>query len=490
MMMRTLTTAAIFALAADAGPTLRGSRRLQTSSPVAQGLFVETGEGGPIGASSTKFECGNPGSGTVMVENGPGGCLNAQPGIAGFNTGNMFSGPEVARNQTIQSFLVYKCGMVAIHSHANAVETNTVVHGEGIIAQFTPNSGKLQMSRVREGDSFFFAQGSYHWWVNLGEEDLLTIGTFVNTAGPDAALDGYDENHGIVSSLMDDQTLLHLLIGKSDGVGYNTEPFNGMSPLFPLLNDESCNSARAMMQDSSMFTTATFQVNPSGTKLFMASELESGKYTISSDSCPVNGPGGGLRPLAGVVSKGMPFVTGTDDTMYNGGLAPYATPQPTLWPGLTNVGLGTSLVKFVVGYCGAVAIHTHVNAAEWNTVIEGEGEVAYWGVNNGLVKMQVKKGDTFVFPQGAAHYWVNYSPNTQLVTVGGFTAPFPDTAMLESFLSQTSSVAPFITEAVLGKNYKTAAELEPNSGADTLFPLLPYRSPSNCGGDIPCQRCT
>merc|ERR1712187_477585 len=81
-----------------------------------------------------------------------------------------------------------------------------------------------------------------------------------------------------------------------------------------------------------------------------------------------------------------------------------------------------SLVKFVVGYCGTVAIHTHVNAAEWNTVIEGEGEVAYWGVNNGLVKMQVKKGDTFVFPQGAAHYWVNYSPNTQLVTVGGFTA--------------------------------------------------------------------
>merc|ERR1712187_970909 len=363
---------------------------------------------------------GNPGSGTVMVENGPGGCLNAQPGIAGFNTGNMFSGPEVARNQTIQSFLVYKCGMVAIHSHANAVETNTVVHGEGIIAQFTPNSGKLQMSRVREGDSCVFAQGSYHWWVTLGEEDLLTIGTFVNTAGPDAALDGYDEKHGIVSSFMDDRTLLHLLIGKSDGVGYNTEPFNGMSPLFPLLNEESCNSARAMMQDSSM---------------------------------------------------------------YNGGLAPYATPQPTLWPGLTNVGLGTSLVKFVVGYCGTVAIHTHVNAAEWNTVIEGEGEVAYWGVNNGLVKMQVKKGDTFVFPQGAAHYWVNYSPNTQLVTVGGFTAPFPDTAMLESFLSQTKSAAPFITDAVFGKDYMPAADVVTNSGADTLFPLLSSRQPSSCGGD-------
>merc|ERR1712113_791714 len=353
---------------------------------------------------------------------GPGGCLNAQPGIAGFNVGNPFSGPEVARNQTVQSFLVYPCGMVAIHSHANAVETNTVVHGEGIIAQLTTNSGELHMSRVKAGDSFFFAQGSYHWWVNLGYEDLLTIGTFVNTAGPDAALDGYDDGHGIVESFMNDQTLLGVMIGNSQGVGYNTEPFNGKSPLFPMLTQDGCASARTMMAEAS-FTTNSFQTNPPGTDLFQASELESGKYSISSDNTPVNGPGGGLRPLAGVVSNGMPFVTGTHATDFNGGLAPKATPQPALWPGLTSVGGGTSLVKFVVGYCGTVAIHTHVNAAEWNTVIEGEGQVSYWGVNGGMVTMQVKKGDTFVFPQGAAHYWVNYSPNTQLVTVGGFTAP-------------------------------------------------------------------
>jgi len=186
----------------------------------------------------------------------------------------------------------------------------------------------------------------------------------------------------------------------------------------------------------------------------------------------------------------MPFVTGTHATDFNGGLAPKATPQPALWPGLTSVGGGTSLVKFVVGYCGTVAIHTHVNAAEWNTVIEGEGQVSYWGVNGGMVTMQVKKGDTFVFPQGAAHYWVNYSPNTQLVTVGGFTAPFPDTAMLETMYSKTKSMASFITTAVLGKDYRTPAEVDPNSGADTLFPLLPDRKPSNCGGDVPCQQCS
>merc|ERR1740138_766551 len=149
-----------------------------------------------------------------------------------------------------------------------------------------------------------------------------------------------------------------------------------------------------------------------------------------------------------------------------------------------------ALVKFVVGYCGMVAIHTHVNAAEWNTVIEGEGEVAYWGVNGGMVTMNVKKGDTFVFPQGAAHYWVNHSPKSQLVTVGGFTAPFPDTMMLAAFLSKTQAAAPFITDAVLGQGFKPATEAAPvGTGADTLFPLISTRKPSTCGGETPCDAC-
>merc|ERR1711963_827324 len=111
-----------------------------------------------------------------------------------------------------------------------------------------------------------------------------------------------------------------------------------------------------------------------------------------------------------------------------------------------------SLVKFVVGYCGMVAIHTHTNAAEWNTVINGEGTVPYFPVNGeSLVTMHGKKGDTFVFPQGSAHWWVNYSPNEQLATVGGFTAPFPDTAPLADFLVKSKKVNNLLTDAVLGK---------------------------------------
>merc|ERR1719240_1837914 len=100
-----------------------------------------------------------------------------------------------------------------------------------------------------------------------------------------------------------------------------------------------------------------------------------------------------------------------------------------------------------------------------------------------------KKGDTFVFPQGSAHWWVNYSPTEQLATVGGFTAPFPDAAPLADFLDESKKVNNLLTDAVLGENYRSAIELQEMNGADTLFPLLSTRYPSNCGGNTPCQKC-
>merc|ERR1712048_1130163 len=81
----------------------------------------------------------------------------------------------------------------------------------------------------------------------------------------------------------------------------------------------------------------------------------------------------------------MGGVYGTRYSMpaYDGGLSPADPPAPTLWPGFTGVGGGASLVKFVVGYCVIVNLHTHVNAAEWNTVISGSGQVSYYQANTG-----------------------------------------------------------------------------------------------------------
>jgi mannose-6-phosphate isomerase-like protein (cupin superfamily) len=320
--------------------------------------------------------------------------------------------------------------------------------------------------------------------MNLGTEQLLTVGVFADAAPPDAALMAYDDGAGLVQQLMlkKQWSLLEELIGKSDGhedwIVYD-------SPLFPKFKSDYCEQARSKMQNYA-YTVNSWQV--AKPHLYNSQELMSGKFDIMNSA--VNGPGGGLFPIAGMVLEGMSQVTGTAETGYNGGISPAMPPAEALWPGFTNVAGGKSLVKFVVGYCGMVAIHTHANAAEWNTVINGEGTVSYFPVNGGsLVTMYVKKGDTFVFPQGSAHWWVNYSPTEQLATVGGFTAPFPDAAPLADFLDESKKVNNLLTDAVLGQNYRSAIELQEMNGADTLFPLLSTRYPSTCGGNTPCQKC-
>eukprot|EP00929_Paragymnodinium_shiwhaense_P039174 TRINITY_DN205_c0_g2_i1.p1 TRINITY_DN205_c0_g2~~TRINITY_DN205_c0_g2_i1.p1 ORF type:complete len:321 (+),score=44.28 TRINITY_DN205_c0_g2_i1:64-1026(+) len=264
------------------------------ATTIAHGLFTLR-EDKPVGDSSSYFLCDKPGEGTASVASGPGGCLNAQPGIAGFNGAGGISGQEVAKNQTVASFIVNPCGVVAPHTHANAAEVNTVIKGEAIIAQYTTQTGKLHVSKVSAGDSFFFAEGSYHWWLNLGTEQLATVGGFLNTGGPDAALMGYDNGAGIVGTLMPDQTLLHTLIGESSGKKIIVPFGQHDSPLFPMLDHSSCESARHRFQQAALTPRwETFQVNPQGTNLLTAEELQSGTFNMKSKL--VTGPGGGLRP--------------------------------------------------------------------------------------------------------------------------------------------------------------------------------------------------
>merc|ERR1712228_147600 len=95
----------------------------------------------------------------------------------------------------------------------------------------------------------------------------------------------------------------------------------------------------------------------------------------------------------------------------------------------------------------------------WNTVISGSGQVSYYQANTGD------------------------SPHEQLVTVGGFTAAFPDTAILGALFMKTQSFFSVINDAVLGQGFK------PSSYSADLFPLLPNRYPSGCGGTTPCTKC-
>ena len=77
-----------------------------------------------------------------------------------------------------------------------------------------------------------------------------------------------------------------------------------------------------------------------------------------------------------------------------------------------------------------VAPHIHSNAREWNTVIQGTGRVVSYGVDGGEYASRVNPGDSFMFPQGSVHYWVNDNATSQLVTVGGFSASVPTASLV------------------------------------------------------------
>merc|ERR1712187_923266 len=130
------------------------------------------------------------------------------------------------------------------------------------------------------------------------------------------------------------------LIGKSDG---HEDWIVNDGALFPQLNKDSCEQARWKMQ-SYAYTIDSWQV--AKPHLYTSEELMTSNYNIMESS--VNGPGGGLLPIAGHVMEGMPLVTGTKETNYNGGISPDMPPAAVLWPGFTNVGGGKWLV--IVGW--------------------------------------------------------------------------------------------------------------------------------------------
>ena len=65
--------------------------------------------------------------------------------------------------------------------------------------------------------------------MNLGEEQLLTVGVFTNAAPPDPTLMAYNMGAGIVKHMMSDTSLLTELIGKSDDSAVNG-PGEGLLP--------------------------------------------------------------------------------------------------------------------------------------------------------------------------------------------------------------------------------------------------------------------
>eukprot|EP00122_Pirum_gemmata_P005630 Pgem_evm1s5135 len=150
-------------------------------------------------------------------------------------------------------------------------------------------------------------------------------------------------------------------------------------------------------------------------KLFLTNstnnQITSNTTSFSTTNGPANGPGGGLNIQAGRYD-GPPALAQGDGN----------------WPVID--GMQFSVVSFIVNRCGLVAPHIHSNGHEFNTIIQGQGIVGSFGVNDGKWTFsQVSVGDSFVFPKGSIHMWIN-TGEEQLVTVGGFTTSLPTTAVV------------------------------------------------------------
>merc|ERR1719277_716835 len=110
--------------------------------------------------------------------------------------------------------------------------------------------------------------------MNLGDDQLVTVGAFLNVDQPEAALMAYDEGEGLIGRLMNDESVLHSLIGESNGKK-NTVPFDGGHPLFPKLDAAACRRAREGLAsvENASGTPDSFQKNPSETRLYQPDEL-------------------------------------------------------------------------------------------------------------------------------------------------------------------------------------------------------------------------
>ncbi|PTQ27877.1 hypothetical protein MARPO_0180s0002 [Marchantia polymorpha] len=79
----------------------------------------------------------------------------------------------------------------------------------------------------------------------------------------------------------------------------------------------------------------------------------------------------------------------------------------TQFPGVTGLGLATSLLKF--GPSALNSVHHHPRASEVFYIIDGEIDAGVVDTKNNLFTATLKKGDVFVFPKGLMHFQINRS---------------------------------------------------------------------------------
>ncbi|KAK4258146.1 hypothetical protein QN277_007635 [Acacia crassicarpa] len=127
------------------------------------------------------------------------------------------------------------------------------------------------------------------------------------------------------------------------------------------------------------------------------------------------------------------------DNIYKAGLS---TAFVNTIPGLN--GLGISLARVDVQPGGVVPLHTHPDATEVITMLQGNLTVGFISSNNTVYVKSIGTGDVFVIPRGLLHFQVNSGINLS-VELSAFSSSNPNTQIVDEALFKSNLATKIIT---------------------------------------------
>ncbi|KAI9119665.1 hypothetical protein K1719_009541 [Acacia pycnantha] len=120
------------------------------------------------------------------------------------------------------------------------------------------------------------------------------------------------------------------------------------------------------------------------------------------------------------------------DNLYKSGLS---TAFVSKIPGLN--GLGVSLARVDVQPGGVVPLHTHPDASEVITMLQGNLTVGFISSNNTVYMTSIGTNDVFVIPRGLLHFQVNSGINLA-VEISAFSSSNPNTQIVDEALFKSN----------------------------------------------------
>ena len=168
-------------------------------------------------------------------------------------------------------------------------------------------------------------------------------------------------------------------------------------------------------------------------------------FCVADLKAPNTPSGYPCKPLASITSDDFSFHGFVAGNTNNSFKAAVTTATVTNFPAL--IGLGISLLRIDLDQGGLAPMHTHPDATELLSVVEGEITAGFLTPTSFYSKV-LKPGDIFVFPQGTLHFAVN-SGKGKATAFGAFSSENPTTHVLDILLFANKLPSDLVAQTTL-----------------------------------------